>query len=65
MPWTAVTPTKAQSVLMTMDAVRKRPMAAGAITITPQVTYQDHTMGPKQGEHQQGETQTADNAVPR
>ena len=56
-------PAKAQKVLITMRAVRSRPTAAGATTITPQVTYQAHTIGPEQGEDQQGEPEAADDAV--
>ena len=39
-------PANAQNVLITINAVRRRPTAAGASTISPHVTYQDHTMGP-------------------
>ena len=45
-PCTEVTPAKAQKVLMTIRSEVMRPLAAGASTTMPQVTYQAQTIGP-------------------
>ena len=46
-PCTEVIPAKAQKVLITIRSEVIRPLAAGARTTMPQVTYQAHTIGPR------------------